>query len=118
MAPTVPSTPTGFTPSGFGHSSMQLYGPESGSIHGKEGWMSMSNSFHLGMSMNGSTASLVAPQEDEDRPEKMELLVGDVKGKVSSRSFTRSLKLWGSSTAFADLTRRNASYRPPSWSMI
>lgn len=49
----------------------------------------MSNSFHMSMSNSSvsvadSLAGIPDADGDEDKPDKMELLVGDVKGKVSS----------------------------------
>jgi phosphoribosylpyrophosphate synthetase len=49
----------------------------------------MSNSFHMSMtnssvSVADSLAGIPDADVDEDKPDKMELLVGDVKGKVSS----------------------------------
>lgn len=54
----------------------------------------MSNSFH--MSMTNSSASIAdslagGADGDDEKPDKMELLVGDVKGKVGScRGHSRS----------------------------
>lgn len=40
----------------------------------------------MSMTMNGAgvPGSVNGPVEEDERPEKMELLVGDVKGKVSA----------------------------------
>jgi len=92
MGPTVPSTPTGANAPSFNLEDHQrsLYSGGGG----------MSNSFHMSMSSGTAGSSvfgavpgtqefaqavaLAAAAADEDeRPDNMELLVGDVKGKVS-----------------------------------